>query len=209
MNIFASFIEIASKESSFKELTKNSDMSKIDVSELDKPFSSFEKNDETEGGNEAGEDEGTSENDKTGLTEEEKSVISEETGWSDEIIDAITSMEEYEIYKTAGLQEAEIGGRKCLIRPDIDMDQKDSMGRTNKQRMEEGLAPLTKDGKVVELHHIGQKPDSPLAELTMEEHRGRGNDTILHDKTKDSEIDRNKFNGEKEEYWKNRAEGGN
>lgn len=34
-----------------------------------------------------------------GLSAAEKAMIQKETGWSDEIIDAISSMEEYEIYK--------------------------------------------------------------------------------------------------------------
>lgn len=114
-------------------------------------------------------------------------------------------MKEYEIYKDAGLVVAEIGGRKCLIRNDIDWDKKDEMGRTNKERAEQGLSPINNDGKVIELHHIGQHADSPLAELTMQEHRGKGNDTILHDKTKESEIDRTKFGDERSEHWRNRV----
>jgi len=156
-----------------------------------------------------GQKEGTSESDektKEGLTDEEKAKIKEETGWSDEIIDAIGSWKEYEIYKNAGLVEAEIGGKKCLIRSDIDWNQKDAMGRTNKERAEQGLSPINKDGKVIELHHIGQHADSPLAELTQEEHRGKGNDTILHDKTKESEIDRQAFAGERSEHWAARAQ---
>lgn len=143
---------------------------------------------------------------KDGLTDEEKAKIKEETGWSDEIIDAIGSWKEYEIYKNAGLVEAEIGGKKCLVRNDIDWDQKDAMGRTNRERAEQGLSPINKDGKVIELHHIGQHADSPLAELTQEEHRGKGNDTILHDKTKESEIDRQAFAGERSEHWAARAQ---
>ena len=144
-----------------------------------------------------------------GLTDEEKAKVKEETGWSDEIIDAIGSMEEYEIYKNAGLVEAEIDGKKCLVRNDIDWDQKDAMGRTNRERAEQGLSPINKDGKVIELHHIGQHADSPLAELTTEEHRGKGNDTILHNKTKESEIDRQAFAKERNEHWEARAnEGG-
>lgn len=46
-------------------------------------------------------DEGTQA--KEGLTDEQKQRIKEETGWSDEIIDAIGSWQEYEIYKKAGL----------------------------------------------------------------------------------------------------------
>lgn len=161
---------------------------------------------ETENSSETGEEQET----KEGLTDEEKAKIKEETGWSDEIVDAIGSMEEYEIYKNAGLVEAEIGGKKCLIRNDIDWEQKDAMGRTNKKRAEQGLSPINKDGKVIELHHIGQHSDSTLAELTPEEHRGKGNDTILHDKTKESEIDRQAFAGERSAHWETRAtEGGN
>ena len=140
------------------------------------------------------------------LSDEEKQRIKEETGWSDEIVDAISSMEEYEIYKKADLEEKEINGKKCLVRKDIDLEQKDSMGRTNSERMEKGLPPLDKNGRPIELHHIGQKSDSPLAELTTSEHRGKGNDTVLHDKKKESEIDRDKFAEERSEHWKNRSE---
>lgn len=148
----------------------------------------------------------TDENVKEGLTDEEKAKIKEETGWSDEIVDAMGSWKEYEIYKNANLVEAEIDGKKCLIRNDIDWNQKDEMGRTNKERAEQGLSPINKDGKVIELHHIGQHSNSPLAELTQEEHRGKGNDSILHDKTKESEINRQAFAEERSDHWSARAQ---
>ncbi|UTC89140.1 HNH/ENDO VII family nuclease [Treponema denticola] len=148
-------------------------------------------------------------NSHLGLTEDEKRELKEETGWSDEIIDSIGSKEEAEIYKKAGLKEAEINSKKCLIREAIDMNQKDELGRTNKERMENGQPPITKNGETVELHHIGQKADSPLAELTTQEHRGKGNDTILHDKQKESEIDRIAFSKERENHWEARAEESN
>lgn len=148
----------------------------------------------------------TDENIKEGLTDEEKTKIKEETGWSDEIVDAIGSWKEYEIYKNANLVEAEINGKKCLIRNDINWNQKDEMGRTNKERAEQGLSPINKDGKVIELHHIGQHSNSPLAELTQEEHRGKGNDGILHDKTKESEINRQAFAEERSNHWSARAQ---
>lgn len=190
MNSFMKFAEISWEESTLAKLAKEMTNKSMDIAELDKPFATLKIND-------------TSENE--GLTDEEKSKIKEETGWPDEIIDSIESMEEYEIYKNADLQEAEIDGKKCLIRSDIDMDQKDEFGRTNKERMENGQPPITKSGETVELHHIGQKADSPLAELTTKEHRGVGNDTILHDKQKDSEIDRNEFKKERESHWQSRA----
>jgi hypothetical protein len=142
---------------------------------------------------------------KQSLTGEDREKIKQETGWSDEIVDATKTKEEYEIYKNAGLKEVEINGKPCLIRTDIDLEQKDELERTNKDRMEQGLAPLDKKGNSIELHHIGQKFDSPLAELTSEEHRGKGNDAILHDKIKESEIDRRVFQKEKEEHWEIRV----
>lgn len=142
---------------------------------------------------------------KDGLTDEEKKELKERTGWPDEIIDSIGSAEEAKIYEQAGLKAVEIDGKWCLIRNDIDLDQVDEDGISNRERMERGRPPITKDGKEVELHHIGQKQDSPLAELTMEEHRGTGNDTILHDKTKESEIDRTVFAKERKEHWKSRV----
>jgi hypothetical protein len=144
-----------------------------------------------------------------GLTDKEKEFIKKEKGWSDVIVDNINSFAEYEIYKNAGLTEAEINGKKCLIRGDINCEQKDSMGRSNKERAEKGLPPLNKDGKIIELHHIGQHSDSPLAELLPEEHRMNGNDTILHDKQKETEIDRQEFAKERSAYWEVRARGGN
>ncbi|MGL6168548.1 MAG: HNH/ENDO VII family nuclease [Fusobacteriaceae bacterium] len=120
------------------------------------------------------------------------------------IDDIPISKEEQEIYDNANLEKSEVNERECLKRTDIDYEEVDSNGLTNKERMERGMAPL-KDGKPIELHHIGQGMDSPLAELTMEEHRGKGNDSILHDKKADSQIDRREFKKEKEEYWKARA----
>lgn len=112
---------------------------------------------------------------------------------------------EKQVYDDANVEAGEVNGRDVLKRTDIDYDAKDAFGKTNLERMEQGKAPLI-DGKPVELHHIGQEMDSPLAELTQTEHRGPGNDAVLHDKQKETEIDRNKFNAEREDHWKARAE---
>lgn len=142
---------------------------------------------------------------KDGLSEVEKSRIREESGWPDEITDQIHSVREYEIYQNAGLQETKINGKPALTRTDINWNQKDQFGKTNIERMEQGRAPLGSNGRPIELHHIGQHNDSPLAELTLEEHRGKGNDTILHNKTIESEIDRVTFESERIDHWKERA----
>ncbi|OCS92493.1 HNH/ENDO VII family nuclease [Caryophanon latum] len=109
------------------------------------------------------------------------------------------------IYEEAGLEKTLVNEREVLARTDIDYEAKDKFGQTNLERMEQGLAPEI-DGKKVELHHIGQEMDSPLAELTRPEHRGEGNYSILHDVDKESTINRNAFNAEKEAHWKARAE---
>lgn len=146
---------------------------------------------------------------ESSLSDQEKQKIKEETGWLDEIFESIKSMKEYEIYKNEGLKDDEINGRKCLVRSDIEWDQKDSMDRTNKERAEAGLSPINKNGETIELHHIGQKNDGPFAELTTDEHRSKENYSVLHDTTKQSEIDRIEFSNERSEHWKSRAnEGG-
>ncbi len=147
-------------------------------------------------------------NEARGLTDVEKYKIKAETDWSDNVTDHIRSMEECKIYKDAGLQEVEIGGKKALIRGDIDWGQIDEKGRTNAQRIEKGLSPLDRDGNSIELHHIGQKADSPLAELTDKEHRYDGNDNVLHDKNKATEVhgEGNNWNKERQNYWQARAE---
>ena len=142
-----------------------------------------------------------------GLTEAERAQIKEETGWSDEIINAISSMEEYYIYRDAGLVEAKVGEKTALIRPDIDWNKTDAYGRINQERAAAGSAPLDASGKPIELHHIGQHADSPLAELTFEEHRGGGNDTVLHDKSKPTETHGkgNHWDAERQSYWTDRS----
>jgi YD repeat-containing protein len=68
---------------------------------------------------------------------------------------------------------------------------------------ERGLAPVGDDGSPVELHHRGQRQDSPLDEMTRTEHRGPGNFGANHDNTgqSPSQIDRELFNTERRSYW--------
>ena len=144
-------------------------------------------------------------NELTPLSEESKKELKEQ-GYPDSVVDNIGSEEEKEIYKNADLTPKEVNERDALVKNDIDVKQEDDFGRTNLERMKQGLAPLDKDGNPIELHHVGQKMDSPLAELTRDEHRGKGNDTILHNKQKESEINREDFAKERAEHWKARAE---
>ena len=141
---------------------------------------------------------------KTELTDNERLKIFEESGWSKELISSFRWKEEVEVYKDQKLKEKQVDGRQVLQRGDIDPNFKDEQGITNKERMENGKAPLV-DGKPVELHHIGQKQDSPFAELTSSVHKE--NYRNLHDvPPQPSQIDRKSFAKEKADYWKKRAE---
>ncbi|EMJ9774723.1 TPA: HNH/ENDO VII family nuclease [Morganella morganii] len=144
-------------------------------------------------------------NELTPLSEETKEVLSGE-GYTDEVIESINSEEEAAIYQDAGLECQTVNGNDALINTEIDPDQTDALGDTNLGRMEKGKSPLDANGKPIELHHVGQRADSPLAELTHAQHMEGGNNTILHDTTKESEIDRSAFAKEREAHWKARAE---
>lgn len=158
--------------------------------------------------------EAVAENKSEGITEDEKQDIKEKTGWSDKVVDNFRTKEEAQVYIDANLKE--VNGN--LERTDIDWNAKIPQDRIDRMRslygdevadkwadktnldlIKEGKAPYGSDGQQVNLHHIGQKSDSPLAELTNTEHKQ--NDGVLHDKTKSSEIERPVFRTERQQYW--------
>ncbi|WP_291529212.1 DUF6443 domain-containing protein [Bacteroides sp. UBA939] len=71
-----------------------------------------------------------------------------------------------------------------------------------------GNAPtFKKDGKPVEIHHEGQKPNGPFKEMHADDHRGKGNYKQNHPNAgKASQIDRREFDKAKKEYWKKEYE---
>jgi hypothetical protein len=81
----------------------------------------------------------------------------------------------------------------------FDRDQLDREGRTNQQRIEEGLAPLDRTGEALVLHHANQRKDGPIIEMTKEEHMS------LRVRRKPSEIDRTEFREFRETCWRARA----
>ena len=80
---------------------------------------------------------------------------------------------------------------------------KDALGRTNIERMKLGLAPIGKDGKPVELHHLEQDANGIIVEVLNSEHKKYYKELHYHKTV--SEIDRNSFNQWKKNYWKERA----
>lgn len=111
--------------------------------------------------------------------------MSEKTKYPVEMVKLFRVTEEGSIYsEQAGLYVKEINGKLALVR-DIDLTYESKLAGktvTNLQRMQQGYAPLDPaTGEAYQLHHIGQKVDSPLAILTEIEHKKNGNNTILHD----------------------------
>ena len=102
--------------------------------------------------------------------------------------------------------KVEHNGTKVYQRNDIiDPGRVDKMGRTNIERMEQGLAPLGPDGKSVNLHHMTQTNDSAIAEVTQRFHQQNKGIIHINPNTIPSGIDRNIFNSWRKSYWKNRV----
>lgn len=135
-----------------------------------------------------------------GLTVAEAAKIQLESKWPLAFIESLHSVDEYAVYKAAGLTCQKVGGKWALTRK-IDWNKTDELGRTNAMRVKEGLAPIDETGRSYELHHIGQRADSPLAILTKSEHMSDGHNKILHYKSGESQINREVFETEKDEFW--------
>lgn len=84
---------------------------------------------------------------------------------------------------------------------EIDWGACDSFGRTNAQRVLNGLAPLDATGTPFELHHIGQKADSPLAILSWAEHHAGGNFSVLHYAEEGKNVADAVWAAQKKEVW--------
>lgn len=140
---------------------------------------------------------------KGGLTMNEAARIQMDSNLPIEVISQLHSMDEYLIYKNAGLKTMMVNGRTALIQ-NIDLNYvsqlPDGTEVTNLLRMQKGYAPLDPiSGKAYQLHHIGQKADGTLAVLTESQHQG--NSAILNIFGKESEIVRSEFATTRKEFW--------
>ena len=141
-----------------------------------------------------------------GLTMNEAAWIQRESGYPLDVIKGFKTVEQYEICRDAGLSPYMVDGKMALIRQ-IDIDFTDELGRTNLERMQEGLAaldPMT--GQAFQLHHIGQEMDSTLAILSEAEHMQGGNNLIWHEVTEATRIDRYAFRYQREAFWQSMSE---
>ncbi|EJF77301.1 hypothetical protein MCQ_01525, partial [Candidatus Bartonella washoeensis Sb944nv] len=78
---------------------------------------------------------------------------------------------------------------------------------TNIERMKTGRAPLDADNRPIELHHMLQTHDGPIAEVTNKFHKKNTAAIHINPNTMGSAIDRDIFDRWRMEYWKERAKG--
>lgn len=140
---------------------------------------------------------------KSGLTMNEAALIQADSNLPIDVISQMHSLDEYVVYKNAGLKPMMVNGKTALIQ-NIDLDFVSQLPNgtevTNLVRMQEGYAPLDPaTGKAYQLHHIGQKADGTLAVLTESQHQG--NSAILNIFGKESEIVRSEFATTRKEFW--------
>ncbi|WP_394003236.1 hemagglutinin repeat-containing protein [Luteimonas sp. WGS1318] len=82
-----------------------------------------------------------------------------------------------------------------------------SVTGTNIERMASGRAPMGTDGKFVNLHHMTQSQDGPLAEMTQTFHRINSRTIHINPSSIPSGINLSQFDAWKARYWKDRAAG--
>ena len=98
-------------------------------------------------------------------------AIQKESGYPLDVIKQFKSVDEYNIYKNAGLKVSQVGNKSALIR-NIDLNYKTTFPNgetmTNLEAMTKGYAPRYIDassGKELayQLHHVNQNPNGTLA----------------------------------------------
>lgn len=103
-------------------------------------------------------------------------------------------------------RERNFQGNRVLQRDDlIDPNRLDDRGRTNLERMQQGVAPIGPDGNSVNLHHLTQRADGGIAEVTQTMHQQNSATLHINPNSVPSGIDRAEFERWKRAYWRSRA----
>ena len=136
-----------------------------------------------------------------GLKMNEVAAIQMDSKLPLDAIKDIHSTAEYEIYKKANLVPTRLSDGSWAYLREIDWSLVDEYGRTNRQRVLAKLAPIDETGRPYELHHIGQRADSPLAILSYSEHHSSGNFKILHYAEEGKNVTEVAWAKQKHEFW--------
>lgn len=103
-------------------------------------------------------------------------------------------------------KSTEFNGVKVYQRNDIiNPNLTDKLGRTNLERMKQGLAPLGSDGKPINLHHMVQMNDSAIVEVTQSFHQLNSRIIHINPNSIPSGINRAEFDAWRRLYWMFRA----
>jgi hypothetical protein len=137
---------------------------------------------------------------QTNFTMNEYAKIQQETGYPLDVVKQFHTMEEYQAFKDANLKPVMVGNKSALIKTDIDLNRVDAKGRTNLERMQQGLAPQDSNGISYELHHVGQKKDGTLAILSQTEHDNPAIHGFL-EKT-EAHAPGTNWDAERQAFWK-------
>lgn len=133
--------------------------------------------------------------------------IYEESPFSNAINEFIRNIGELLFYVELELTEDRINERPCLVRADLEFDAPIAgVGLTNRQLIKANRVPIDpkSNNEKVHLHHIGQKADSPFAELTADEDISfRCNPIHFFE---DTMIDRRHYQKERRAHWKHRIQ---
>ena len=114
----------------------------------------------------------------------------------------------------AAMREALGSGKKTVVvnGKTVTMDNSifdpnfvDRQGRTNIQRMEQGLAPIGTDGKSINIHHIDQTNNGPVMEIMATEHQQNYSKLHTNIGQAPSQINRSEFNSWRRGYWEWRS----
>ena len=137
---------------------------------------------------------------QTKFTMNQYAMIQQESGYPLDVIKQFHTMDEYKVFQEANLKPTMVGNKSALVKPDIDITRLDSKGRSNYERMKQGLAPLDPNGVSYEVHHIGQKKDGTLAILSRSEH----DNPAIHGFLKQSEAHGpgTNWDAERQAFWK-------
>ena len=137
---------------------------------------------------------------QTSFTMNQYAQIQQETGYPLDVIKQFHTMDEYQAFRDANLKSTFVNNRSALIKTDIDLTRVDAKGRTNLERMQQGLAPQDSNGVSYELHHVGQKKDGTLAILSQTEHDNPAIHGFL-EKTEAHAAGTN-WDAERQAFWK-------
>ncbi len=137
---------------------------------------------------------------QTSFTMNQYAQIQQETGYPLDVVKQFHTMDEYKAFRDANLKSTFVNNRSALIKTDIDLTRVDAKGRTNLERMQQGLAPQDSNGVSYELHHVGQKKDGTLAILSQTEHDNPAIHGFL-EKT-EAHAAGNNWDAERQAFWK-------